>query len=265
MPDAAVVRQIAAEIVASTNAGERFKPLRIDDRPLGAEMAYAVQKQVSGQLQAEGAAKIAGYKIGLTNPAMQKMCGVNEPVVGQILSNRIHSSPARVDLGDFIRLGIESELAIRLARPIPPLPAGEHPRQLLPYIDGVAAAFELVDDRSADYASLDASSIIAENGWNRGIVTGALVDCRGLQDLTGLPGALSINGQPAGEGSSSDVMGGPLEVLAWLSRFVGTVGYELNAGHWIMTGAIVPTNFCKAHDVFRFALADLPPIELTLE
>lgn len=155
-----------------------------------------------------------GYpKIGLTNPAMRRMCGIDEPIVGQILSNQIHQSPSSIELNSFVRLGIESEFAIHLTRPVPPLPASEDPRELLQYIDVVAATFEFVEDRNADYATLDAYSIIAENSWNKGVVTGVPLSVRGLGDLTGL---LSINGQPAGEGSSSDVMGGPLDVLAWV-------------------------------------------------
>jgi len=41
---------------------------------------------------------------------------------------------------------------------------------LAPHIDGVCAAIELVDDRSADYAKLDVLSLVADNSWNGGIV-----------------------------------------------------------------------------------------------
>ena len=54
-----------------------------------------------------------------------------------------------------MRLGIESEIALRIGRPFP---ADEIPgERVLDYVDGVCAAFELVDDSGADYGRLAAA------------------------------------------------------------------------------------------------------------
>ena len=53
-----------------------------------------------------------GYKIGLTSLRMQQMCGLDQPVVGRLLEGRVNRGAARVDLGSFGRLGVESELCV---------------------------------------------------------------------------------------------------------------------------------------------------------
>src|SRR3954465_7972439 len=81
--------------------------------------AYGVQDRLL-PLVAGGSAAPAGYKIGLTTPRMQQMCAIDEPIVGVILAGRIHASLAHVAVGDFVRLGIESEIALRIGTPFPP-------------------------------------------------------------------------------------------------------------------------------------------------
>lgn len=74
-------------------------------------LAYEVQERYVAALRG----KTAGYKIGLTTQRMQQMCGVDEPISGVVLQSRILSSPAEVRLADYVRLGVESEMAVRIA------------------------------------------------------------------------------------------------------------------------------------------------------
>ena len=43
-------------------------------------------------------------------------------------------------------------------------------------IAAVRPAFELIEDRAADYSDLDANTIIADNAWCGGVVLGDPVD-----------------------------------------------------------------------------------------
>jgi 2-keto-4-pentenoate hydratase len=223
--------------------------------------AYDVQDALIPLLAAPGEA-VAGYKIGLTTPRMQAMCGIGEPIVGAVLASRLRAAPARVAVGDYVRLGIESEIALRIGRPFP---AGEIAADhVLDYVDGVCAAFELVDDSGADYARLAAAPLVADNAWNAGLVAGEVVPPGGPGSLRGLKGVLTRDGEVIDTGTSSDVLGDPANALAWVVRHLAHRGQALRPGQWVSTGSIVPTKFVEPGKRWRFEVGDLPAIEITL-
>ena len=135
---------------------------------------------------------------------------------------------------------------------------------MLDCVDQAAAAFEIVDDRDADYSSLDAYSIAAENSWNAGMILGAAVPSRTLGSFNDLAGRLLINGKQEAQGSSNDVLGSPLNVLAWLARFSDRAGFAVEPGQWVLTGSMIATKFPASGDHFRFELGTLPPVEISI-
>lgn len=89
--------------------------------------AYRVQEALYNLLIQQGHGDIVGYKIALTSKAMQQMVGVDHPLAGAILSSLVYRSPAQLPLAQFIRLGVEFEVAVRLADDLPAA-AGPHTR-----------------------------------------------------------------------------------------------------------------------------------------
>jgi len=67
-------------------------------------------------------------------------------------------------------------------------------------------------------------------------------------DLSTARGTMVINGQQVGEGKGGDVMGHPLEALAWLANTLAARGKSLSQGMLVMTGSIVSTKFLNAGD-----------------
>ncbi|MDY6945312.1 MAG: fumarylacetoacetate hydrolase family protein [Pseudomonadota bacterium] len=255
------VRSFVDRLEEHTRNRTAFQLYRIDDRPPTLDEAYAIQAEIVARALRSGSDSIAGYKVGLTSEKMQTFCGVAEPIAGRIFNSRVRASGARLRQSDFQRLGIESELALRIGKQVRP---GSNVRDLIGCVDAIAAAFEVIDDREADYAHLEASSIAAENSWNQGIVLGEAVSPAGLGNLCGLEGRLLINGEQVATGSSSDVMSGPLCVLAWVSHFARETGGELQPGQWIMTGSIIATRFAAVGDTYSFQLGNLPPVTATI-
>jgi 2-keto-4-pentenoate hydratase len=258
------IRAIVDRLEAHVRSRTAFQLYRFDDRPPTLEEAYAIQSEIVARALRSGNDSVAGYKVGLTTEKMQKFCGVIEPIAGRILKSGVRASGARLRKADFHRLGIESELALRIGKAVPLVRSSSDVRELIACVDAIAAAFEVVDDRDADYAHLEASSIVAENSWNKGIVLGEAMSPAAFGDLRGLDGRLLINGEPVATGSSSDVVGGPLSVLAWVAQFAHDAGRELRPGHWIMTGSIIPTKFAVAGDSYSFQLGALPPVSVTI-
>ncbi len=223
--------------------------------------AYATQDHLVPLLAGEALA--AGYKIGLTTPRMQQMCGVNEPIVGVVFDGRVHASPARVAVADYVRLGVESEIALRVARPFP-LGEDVPPERVLDYVDGVCAAFELVDDSAADYGRLSAVTLVADNAWNAGLVLGPVCSAAEVGALGGRKGVLFRDGEIVDTGDSSDVLGDPALALAWVVRNLASRGRALAPGQWVSTGSIVPTKSVAPGQTWRFEVEGLEPVEMTL-
>ncbi len=261
---ASQVRAIVDRLEDHVRSRTRFQLYRIDNRPATLDDAYAIQAEILSRALRDGTDSIAGYKVGLTTGKMQQFCGVAEPIAGRVLKSGVHKDGATLRKSDFHRLGIESELALRIGKEIPALRPDTSAQELLGYVDAIAAAFEVIDDRDADYSHLEASSIAAENSWNKGIVLGEPVSPAAFGDLRGLEGRLLVNGSQVATGSSSDVLSGPLFILAWIAGFAREAGEALRPGQWIMTGSIIPTKFAVEGETYSFQLATLPAVTVKI-
>lgn len=243
--------EIAARIHADHAARRPFESCRpAEDGSLA--LAYAIQDGLVRRYRADGRGDPAGWKIGLTSARMQAFCGLDHPLAGVILAGGICESPARASLADHGRLGLECEIALHIGRDLPPTTEPLSRAEAESLVAAVAPAFELIDDRGADYARLDVFSIIADNGWNAGAVLGeGLAD---WPDLAACRGRLAVDGEVVEEGSGAEVLGHPLEALVWLAAHLGARGETLPAGSLVMTGSMIRTHFAAAGRRYRFLL-----------
>jgi 2-keto-4-pentenoate hydratase len=241
---------------------ERYRPLDAAVRAAPLDDAYRIQDALHRLMTAAGRGEIAGWKIALTSQAMQQMTGVDQPAAGAIFSSLVHSSPARVDPGAYHHLGVEFEVAVRLADG---LPAGDGPWTRASVASRVAScvpAFELVEDGDADYQTLDAFTLVAQNTWNGGVVLGsAAAGWQGL-DLETAVTRCWINDQPAGQGKTGDALGHPFEAVAWLANLLNRRGRALARGMIVMTGSSITTKFPTPGDRIRFVIDGLGEVVL---
>ena len=233
---------LAAELDRQHHQRQQFQAVTDD-----LDHAYRIQDALIALRMARGAGPIVGWKAGLTTKRMQEFCGVDQPIFGPILAAGMKPSPAELRASDFGRLGVESELALRVGAD---------------GIDAICAAFEIIDDRAADYSRLSAAGIAADGAWNSGIILGPPVAQFG--SLNGLEGALSVNGAETGRGRSEDAGGDPRRIYDWVGAAIAARGREYVPGQWVSTGSIVTTWFAKPGDRLKFTLGDLPPVELAV-
>jgi 2-keto-4-pentenoate hydratase len=241
---------------------DRYGPLDAAVREAPLEDAYRIQDVVHRLLAEAGWGEIVGWKIALTSKAMQQMTGVDQPAAGAILSKVVHASPARVDVGTYHHLGVEFEVAVRLGAA---LPADEGPwtrARVAERVEACLPAFELVEDGNADYAALDAFTLIAQNTWNGGVVLGTPTAAWRSIDLERTVTRCWVNDQPAGEGRTGDAMGHPLEAVAWVANLLNRRGRRLEGGTVVMTGSSITTKFPAPGDRVRFAIDGLGEIAL---
>ncbi len=256
--------QQAARFLHEAHRARRpYQPLPEEVAPRTIDEAYDMQEAFHQLLIAERG-PISGYKVALTTPVMQKMVGFDHPCAGAVPANNIHQSPASVKAGDYGHLGAECEVAVLLKSDLPASGAPYNRDSVSQAVGALMPSFELVDDRGADYSNLFFLGVVVDNVWNAGVVLGPQVtDWQGL-DLIAAKGTMTINGQPAGEGKGGDVMGHPLEALAWLANTLAGRGKSLSAGMIVMTGSIVSTKFLNPGDEAAFAFEGLGGVRLAV-
>jgi 2-keto-4-pentenoate hydratase len=252
-------RRAGEKLLAEHKAGALFKPFAPQDGPVAIVDAYDIQDRYVALLRAEHGNTI-GYKVGLTSKPMQAFCGINHPIAGVVLAGRIHRSGTTVRPGDYGRLGLEFEIVVRIKSDITVGEAPHTAATIAPHIDGVCAAVELVDDRSADYSNLDVRSLVADNSWNAGIVVSEF--CADWPDLEAALGKAAKDGLPIGEGHGRDILGHPFNSVAWLAHQLASRGDGLKAGQVVMTGSVMKTIFPSETASYRFDLEGIGAVEV---
>ncbi|MDP1586047.1 MAG: fumarylacetoacetate hydrolase family protein [Bradyrhizobium sp.] len=253
----------AETLQAEHKANVRFKALGPPDRPATVVDAYDIQQRFVTLLRGTHGEPV-GYKVGLTSAAMQAFCGIDHPIAGVVLARRVLHSGASVRRADYGRLGLEFEIAVRLKSDVPAAGMPLTAEAIAPHIDGVCAAIEVVDDRSADYASLDVLSLVADNSWNAGIVLSefSAAFSKTWPDLADVPGRASKDRVSIGEGHGRDILGHPFNSVAWLATQLASRGAGLRAGEVVMTGAVMKTVFPEADASYRFELEGIGSVEV---
>lgn len=244
----------------------KYKQLyALEDRLMPGDMdeAYLIQREFQEHVAEEQGA-IAGYKIAVTTKAMQEANGVTEPCLGIMLEDNMRRSPSTLKAADFVQLALECEVGVRLGADLPASGAPYDRGTVSEAVESLAATFEVVDVRRTPGMDPKMQFItgVAANVYNAGIVMGEPVTNWRELDLETAYGSMTINGELVGDGHGSDVMGHPLEPLAWLANKLADQGLGLTAGMIIITGAIVSPKMVKPGDTASITIEGLGSAEL---
>ena len=265
MSESGRVRQ-AGEYLAAEYVAERpLDIMRQDFAPRSQAEAYAIQ-QVFQTCMTAVRGPAVGYKIAYTNAIMRERSGVNAPCSGRILSTGVLDSPATVRRADFLRLGVECEVAVRMASELPASGAPYSREDITDAIEWLAVSFEVIDGRpGADAEGQDpALKAIVTNISNAGAVLGESIANWLDIDLAASRGSLVVNGELIGEGVGSDVLGHPVEPVAWLANNLSDMGQSLEAGAIVLTGSFVPPYMLDAGDSAIVAIDGLGEARLNV-
>ena len=242
-------------------AGTVVLPLPAGVAPSTVEEGAAVQLALAMSV---GAGSPAGFKIGATGKRMQEYIGLAEPAAGFMESGNVYRGYADLRFADFVQPGVECEIAVRLARDLPP---GVYTAEQVAHAVGeVIAGVEIVENRYDDLQTLGTPTLIADQVYHGAAVVGDLggVDWRTL-DLGALRGRISVDGVVRDEGVSSDLMGHPFNCLAWLARSsVAAVFGGLKAGQTVMLGSVTPPVWLDAPGTVTVEFAPLPAVTVRL-
>lgn len=207
---------------------------------------YALQDGVHDELEVAGFGARVGHKIGCTTPVMQAFLGIDHPCAGAVFATTVFERSAELPLADYHRIGVECEVAARLAADLPAQGGGHTRDSVADAVDALMAGIELVDDRYVDYPGLSAPTLIADDFFNAGVVLGPEVAAWRDLDLEALEGVMTIDGAEVGRGRGADILEHPLNALAWLANHQVARGMPLRAGDFVMLGSVVKTVFLDA-------------------
>ena len=247
-----VVSDAAQRLVRSRASREPAPPLSESVADLTLEQGYAVQRALERALVDRGD-RVVGWKAGFTNAALQEAYGVSEPVLGFLLSSGVFATGDAVPLSRFVSLGLEVEMAFVLKSALEG--PGVTPASALLAVEGALPAFELIDYRMSGKplgTDLVADGVLA----NAIVLGGPLTPVNGL-DLS-LEGVVyEENGRRVATATAAEVMGNPLNSLAWLANALGKMGDRLRAGDVVLTGSISKVFRPKAGDSVRASFTRL--------
>ena len=237
---------VAVERLMEARSTRRLAtPLSETDPDLTLEQAYAIQTALRTALVAKGE-KVIGWKLGFTAPAGQAAMGLKEPVSGFLLSGQ-YAGGAEVSMSRFAVLSVEVEVALRMRTKL--VGPGVTADSAVLAVEGALPVFELPDFLYAGKPR--GVDIVADDVHANAIVLGSpLTPVRGL-DLA-LEGVVyEHNGEIVGTHTAAEVLGSPLNALAWLANHLERRGLELKAGDIVITGSISKLLRPKAGDTIR--------------
>jgi 2-keto-4-pentenoate hydratase len=226
----------AATAILEARHGRRpLVPLG-DAAPADAAAGYAAQHEVAAAM---GAVPPAGFKIGATTKRMQAYLGLTGPAAGFVPAAGLHATPARLRFADFVNPGVECEVGLRLGADIPFGPCTRD--QAAAAVAEVFAAIEIVEKRYGDLGALGTPTLIADQVFHAGGVLGTPREGWRDLDLGATRGRMEIDGSLYGEGVGADLLGHPMEALAWLAGSgAAQVFGGLKAGQVVFLGSVTP-------------------------
>lgn len=217
-----------AERLAAALDGAGLIPA-LDDRPADVTAGYALQDAV----RAAVGRPIVGWKLAQTVPKAQAAAGIDAPTVSPLLEGMIVPADTVFPAGRFYKPEAEAEIAIELKDAIEG-PVG--PEEVRAAAAGFRLAIEIADTRYTDKPAMGTPAVIADMNSCGALIIGPLEDMAAIDEaarasvITRLGDGAVVATLPA------DMRPSPLEVVAFLSRFVSERGHTLPAGSIITTG-----------------------------
>lgn len=263
--DKGKIARIAGQVASSHLARDQYQPLAQSDRTEHLSDAYQIQAAVYEYLgQRGGYGLLGGHKIALTSPAIQELVGLSEPIYGSVFQSQIYKSGHQIDLSSYVRLGLEFEIAVEIQRDVPPADQIYTAGTIAPYVGACMPAFELIEDRGADYAHLDAFSLIADRCWCSGAVVGVPVTDVQAIDLSKCESQMRLNGDVVATANTGLAMGHPFNGLAWVANFLAASGRQLRAGEIVITGSALKTYFVEPGDEVSYEVQGLGSVSVSV-
>jgi 2-keto-4-pentenoate hydratase len=242
-------------------ASTRMPQLPEAYRPSDRRDGYAIQRAFASR----SGQPVVGWKIAATSLAGQRHIGVDGPLGGSLLADRILPSGADVPLaGNNMRVA-EAEFAFRFGRPLPPREEPYGLDEVLQTVESLHPTIEIPDSRYDDFARVGAPQLIADNACASWLLVGAAVASGWrTHDLASHIVHVFMNGTPAATGSGSNVLGDPRVALTWMANELSVYGGGVRVGDLVTTGTCITPIAIAPGDTFRADFGEFGTLEVEL-
>ncbi len=205
-------------------------------RPATIEEGYQVQAQIlalSGQQQ-------FGWKIAATSKAGQTHIGVDGPIAGHLLHNRVFLGSSKVPFaGNEMRVA-EAEFAFSFARDLPPRSTPYAQDEVLDAVATLHPAIEIPNSRYKDFVKVGAAQLIADNACAHYFVLGEATTQSWREiDLAQYSVLATVQGKLTRAGKGANVLGDPRIALTWIVNELSRLKIGIKANQVVTTGTCV--------------------------
>ena len=229
-------------------------------RPVSRADGYAIQ----ARLEARTAHPLFGWKIAATSQAGQTHLGVDGPLAGRLLQERVYASGQEVPFGANHMKVVEAEFAFRMGRDLPPRATPYTVAEVMDAVATLHPAIEVPDSRFDEFPKVGVAQLIADNACAHYFTLGpAAPETWRPLDLAAHPIVGTIAGGLQREGRGANVLGDPRVALTWLANELSGLGIALRRGEVVTTGTCVVPLPVKARDHVRADFGVLGSVELT--
>ena len=254
------IETYAGELFGAERNRQAVPPITERDPAFTADDAYRVQL-INVERALGMGHRISGKKIGLTSLAMQQMLGVGEPDYGHLFA-AMDCRDGLVGTDQLIQPKIEAELAFVLKED---LSGGKiTAADVEDATDYVAAAFEIVDSRVADWR-IKLPDTVADNASSGRYILGQVRIPPKSVNLAAVSMKLyKVIGNASvliNEGVGAAVLGDPRAAVAWLANKMWGYGVKLDAGELVLSGAFSAAPPAQKGDMYRAVFSDFGVVE----
>lgn len=251
------IRSAAQIIWQNWDNATRIASLPDECRPVDRAEAYAVQAELE-KLSGQGR---RGWKIAATSIAGQQHIGVDGPLAGRLLADRVLSGTSFPLTGTLMRVA-EAEFTFRFAQSLPWRTTPYSTVEVMQAVESLHCAIELPDSRYHDFARVGAPQLIADNACACWFLAGDAIrtDWRTL-NLAEHQLFAYLNGERIAEGIGANALGDPRTALTWLVNELNMYGGAIQAGEIVTTGTCIKPVPVSPGDHLRMDFGILGEIE----
>ena len=261
------MKQTSSKFFHSIRRGlTRSRDIPDEVRPDGLADGYAAQSELVESILACDGGSLIGYKVACTNAHAQELLSVDFPVFGRLFSSSCWRSGRTLAADSFPMLVLEPEFAFVIARDVPDTGRNRTAWSrdtIVPFVGDMMPAIELVGHGFESWDVYDAPSLVADNAVHLGWVHGPLSSGWREIDLAGCQVRLWVDGVVRRVGSGKNVLGHPMNVIAWLANTLPKHGHRLCAGDRVITGVSTDIYPASAGECIRADFGSLGSVELT--
>lgn len=225
--------------------------------------AYAIQERV---VMGETASPLFGWKIAATSVAGQKHIGVDGPLAGRYIAERVVTSGGRIPFGNNHMKVAEVEFAFRLGKDLPPRDVPYTEDEVFAAVASLHPAIEIPDSRYDRFEVVGAEALIADNACAHWLCVGeAMPEKWRSLDLTAFAPVGRIAGKADVQGKGSNVLGSPRTAMVWLVNELSTQGLTTHAGETVTTGTCLVPMAITAGDHVMGDFGELGKVEVWID